>query len=98
MFETIHEGRELPQFTIRQLDLPDLLDWQVSESHYVLCKVQVVGLRNRSDLPAREDRPKLEADLQVESIQVVGYTPINTKEIERKEFESLIGKVKSGEM
>ena len=98
MFETMHEGRELPQFTLRQIDLPDILNWQVNGSYYVLCRVEMTGLRNRSDLPASEDMSKIEADFKIQSVRAIDDKPIDIKEIEKKEFEKIVSKVKSGEI
>lgn len=93
-----HEGRQLPSFTLRQIDLPDILKWEVGGEYYILMKVEMTGIRNMKDLEQPSDQPKIEADFQVESVRPVGDKPIDTKSIEKKSFEKLVGKIKSGEL
>lgn len=92
-----HDDRTLPTFTLRQIDLPEILQWQVGGKYYVLMKVEMTGLRNMKELNSREDKSKVEADFQVQSIRAVGDKPIDPTVIEKKEFEDMVAKVKSGE-
>ena len=92
-----HNGRELPVFTLRQIDLPEIVKWQVNGLYYVVLKVEMTGVRNRFDLPAKEDQARLEADFKIVSIRPIGDTPLDTKSIEKKEFEDLVVSIKSGE-
>jgi hypothetical protein len=93
----IHEDRELPMFTLRQIDLPDILKWQVGGKYYLVMKVEMVGLRNRKDLDAYNDRPKVEGDFQVMSIRALGDKPVDATTIEKEDFKNVVTKVKSGE-
>jgi len=92
-----HESRQLPQFTLRQIDLPDILKWEVNGKYYIVMKVEMTGLRNMKDLDA-EDSAKIEADFRVLSIRPVGKLPIDATTVEKADFEKLVAKVKSGEM
>lgn len=92
-----HGDRELPCFTLRQIDLPEILKWEVNDKRYILMKVEMTGKRNRKDLDAPEDKSKVEADFEVMSIRPVEDEPIDPKAIEKADFERTIAKVKSGE-
>lgn len=59
--------RELPEFSLRQEDLPELLTWQVGGKYYLVMKVEMVGLEKMSDLEGKLDSSKLEAEFKVES-------------------------------
>ena len=91
-----HGERELPYFSLRQIDLPEILQWEVNGKYYVVMKVEMTALRNRSDLDSKDDKPKMEADFQVHSIRPVDHEPVDAKALERKDFEGLVGKIKSG--
>ena len=94
---TYHDDRELPYFTLRQIDLPDILKWQVNGQYYLVMKVEMVGMRNRKDLEAY-DATKMEADFQVLSIKPAADYDLDTTTVEKKDFQDLVGKVKSGGM
>ena len=96
--EPYSEGRDLPSFTLRQIDLPDILKWNVGGEYYILMKVEMIGLRNMKGLEQESDQPKIEADFQVESVRPIGDKPVDAKSIEKKSFEKLVGKIKSGEL
>ena len=90
------EGRELPSFSLRQIDLPDFLQWQVGSQHYIVMKVEMTGVRNRKDLEQSNDQPKMEADFSAISIRALGDEPVSAKEIEKKEFDELVVRARSG--
>lgn len=92
-----HNERQLPSFSLRQIDLPEIVKWEVNGQYFLLVKVEMTGVHNRSDLPSLEDKSKKEADFTVLSVRAVDKYPIDTASIEKKEFEDLVTKVKSGE-
>ena len=85
---------ELPRFTLRQLDMPDVRNWEVGDQKYIIMRVEMVGKRNRKDLPAREDRGKVEGDFQMLNIKVLGDEPVDAKSLESKHFEMVVAKAK----
>lgn len=96
-YDPIHQGRELPSFSLRQIDLPEILEWEVNGKYYLVLKVEMVGKRNRKDLEAPEDKQKIEADFQVQSIRSLGDKPVDASTLEKKEFEKVVAKARSGE-
>jgi len=99
MFEDIyHDERDLPEISLRQIDLPEILKWKVGGKYYLIIKAEMTGIRNMRGLPQSSDEPKIEADFQVTSIRALGDKPIDVKAIEKKEFDNLVGRVKSGDL
>ena len=99
MYESVmplHEGRELPQFTLRQVDLPEVIRWEVNGEYYLVMRVKMTGKRNRQDLESKEEKQKIEGDFEVMSIKALGDKPIDAKTLEQKHFESIVAKAKSG--
>lgn len=92
----MHQGRELPQFTLRQIDLPEVLTWEVNGKYYLILQVEMIGKRNRTDIEAPEDKQKIEADFQIMSIRALGDKPIDRKTMEQQAFEEIVAKAKSG--
>lgn len=91
-----HDGRVLPAFRLRQIDLPEILEWQVNGRYYLVLSVEMTGVDNNKGLNM-EDEHKLEATFQVLSVRAVGDKPIDAKALEKADFERTIAKVKSGE-
>ena len=94
----IHQGRELPRFTLRQIDLPEVGQWEVNGQYYLVMKVEMVGKHNRSDIEASEDRPKIEGVFEVHSIRALDDKPVDVKTIEREAFEQTVARAKAGEV
>jgi hypothetical protein len=92
------EDRELPSVTFRQIDLPEILKWEVGGQYYIVAKVEMTGLRNMKNLDQKSDQHKIEGDFQLLSVMAVEDKPVDTKKIEKKAFEKLVGKIKSGEL
>jgi len=90
------QGRQLPMFTLRQIDLPQILNWEVGESYYVVMKVKMTGKNEQVNLPAPEDQSKMEANFEMQSIRVLGDKPVDAKSLEQKDFERVIAKARSG--
>jgi hypothetical protein len=95
--ETYHDERELPYFTLRQIDLPEIAKWQVGEEYYLLMKVEMTGVGVRSDLEGKEEKKKMEGQFKVKSVGAVDSQPVDLKAIEKRDFEQKVAKIKSGE-
>jgi hypothetical protein len=97
-YETYHESRELPSFSLRQVDLPEIVKWQVGSKYYLVLKVEMTGVSNRSDLPEASDQGKLEGSFKMLSVRAVEDKPVDVSEIEKQDFNRFVAKVKSGEV
>lgn len=91
-------GRELPEFHLRQEDLPDLLTWKVGGQYYIVMKVEMVGVEKMNNLPESSDHPKMEGRFIVHSMRALDDKPIDTKTLEKQEWDKMVAKVKSGEI
>ncbi len=91
----MHEGRELPSFSLREVDLPDVEHWEVGKSYYLVMKVKMTGKRNREDIHNKVDKQKIEGDFQIHSIRPLDDTPINVEALEKADFERVLTKAKS---
>lgn len=89
-------GTELPRFTLRQIDLPDVTEWEVGSQKYIVMKVEMVGKRSRKDLPSKEDQSKVEGDFQMLNIRPLGDEPVDAKSLASKDFERVVALAKSG--
>ena len=92
----MHEGRVLPSFTLREIDLPEIRFWEVNGEHYLILKVKMVGKRDQRVSDAPEDNEKLEGDFEVRSIKSLGDKPIDRKTLEQQDFERVVARAKSG--
>ena len=92
----IHEERELPKFSLRQIDMPDVREWEVGDQKYLIMKVEMVSKRSMKGLPEREDRAKVEGDFQVMNIRALGDEPVDAKTLASEDFERTVAKAKSG--
>lgn len=93
------EGRELGYLTFRQIDLPEILQWEVNKEYYIIVKVEMTGNRVMKNLDApNSDRNKMEADFEIKSVRALGKEPLDLKTIERKDWENTVGKALSGEL
>ena len=92
----MHEERKLPQFTFRQIDLPEVIDLEVGDQKYIIMKVEMIAKRSRKDLPAREDQDKVEGDFKVMNVKVLGDEPVDAESLASKDFEESLAKAKSG--
>lgn len=93
------EGRTLPQFSLRENDLPDLVTWEVGDKRYVVMKVEMVAKNSGSAYGFEEniDRSKLEGTFRMLSVRTLGIEPVDAKSLETKEFNDVMAKVLSGE-
>ena len=88
--------RQLPSFSLRQIDLPEVRDMEVGEELYIVMKVKMTGKRSRADLPERQDQGKVEGDFEMHSVRVLDDKPIDIKTLEARAFEAVLTKAKSG--
>ena len=86
------EGRILPNISFRQIDLPEVVTWQIGEQHYIVVKVKMIAKRSREDLPP-EDQNKIEGDFSMLSVKALGDQPIDAKSLERREMSNLTAKI-----
>jgi len=94
----MHQGRELPRFDLRQIDLPEILGWPVNSTHYIVVKVEVVSKNNRKDIESPQDQQKIEAGLQILNVKALGDEPIDAKALEKQDFENVVARAKSGQL
>lgn len=92
----MHGEKELPEFTLRQEDLPELLTWEVGQSYYLVMKVEMVGLEKRNDMPNGNDSSKMEAEFEVKSVRALTEKPVDAKMLEKEDFNRMVMKVRSG--
>jgi hypothetical protein len=92
-----HEDRLLPQFTLREIDLPQVTEWEVNGEYYIVMKVKMVSKRNQRVSEAPEDRQRIEGDFEMRSIKALGDKPIDGKRLEQEELEKIKAKALSGE-
>jgi len=93
-------GRELPRFSLRQEDLPEIRSWEVNSKHYIILKVEMISKRNEkaSYLDDSGDRDKMEGSFQVLNIKPLGNTPVDAKTLERADWERTVADAKSGKI
>jgi len=89
--------KELPEFYLRQDDLPEMLQWEVGGSYYLVMKVEMTEMEKKANLKSKLDKSKMEAKFQVHSIRALGNKPVDATTLEKKDFEDTVAKVKSGE-
>jgi hypothetical protein len=94
------QGRELPQFNIREIDMPDLATWEVGDKKYVVMKVEMVAKQSGNAYGFKEDVDKrsIEGTFRMLSLKTLGYETVDTKKLESAEFNKVMAKVMSGEM
>lgn len=94
----MHQGRELPRITLREIDLPEVKTWQVNGKYYVVMKVEMVGKRNRKDIEAPEDKEKIEGDFEILTVKALGEKPVDAKTLEQQHFEQTVADIRSGKI
>ena len=99
MYDTampMHEGRILPSFTLREIDLPEVKVWKVNEEYYLIVKVKMTGKRDQRISEAPEDKNKVEGEFEVHSIKALGDKPVDVKTLQQEDFEKVKVKALSG--
>jgi len=96
----MHEGRMLPSVSFSQLDLHEVIHWEINEQYFLVVKVEMTGKHNMEflhDSPANEKK-KVTGDFRIMSVQAVGHKPIDLQSLERQEMEHIRGKALAGEL
>lgn len=91
-------GRVLPEFTLMELDMPEIKEWQVNDEKYMIVKVKMTGKRTRTDVDSDLDKARIKADFKVLSIKALGDEPVNAKGLADKDFERVTADAKSGKV
>jgi hypothetical protein len=96
----LSQGRELPIFSLRELDMPEVRQMEVGDKRYVVLKVEMIAKNSGRSLGYVEgnDSSKVEGEYRVLSIRALGHDPVDARTLESEEFNNVIAKVKSGEM
>ncbi len=91
------QEHQLPQFTLRENDLPDLANWEVGQDYYIVMRVEMIAKRNRKDLTSKVDQVKIEGDFEMHSIKPLGNKPVDATELERQDFEKVKAEALAGQ-
>ncbi len=94
----LHEGRQLPHFTVSELDLPEVRTWDVNREYFLVMKVEMTGLHNAEDFTdIKNEQSKLFGEFRMVSLRALDNTPISAEMLENAEFDNLKTRVLSGE-
>ena len=90
-------GRELPTFSLRQEDLPELRAWEIDGKYYLVLKVEMVAKTSAKMMGVEEssDKQKVEGTFKMLGVKALGNKPIDIESIEKADFEQTVAKVKS---
>lgn len=93
-------GRDLPQFSLRQEDLPGVSVWEVNSQHYLVLKVELVAKQNTKSMGINnmEDREKVEGTFQILNIKPLSNTPVDAKTLEKQDMARVVADLRSGSM
>ena len=91
----MHEGRELPSFSLRQIDLPEVMNWEVNGQYYLVVKVEMIGKHNNPELPVKNEQAKIEGVFKMLNVKAVGNLPIDARALEKQDFENTVADIKS---
>ena len=94
----MHGELSLPTVSFTQVELPELVNWEVNGEYYLVLKVKQVATRNHSHLDSKEDRAMMEADFQITSIKALGREPFDANAAAKADFENTIAQVKLGRL
>ncbi len=70
-------GRRLPSVYFRELDLPEVKEWEIGEKYQIVIQVEMLGKENMKADPAfnkapQKDKRSLEGHFQIVSLKAVG--------------------------
>lgn len=89
----MHEGRELPSFTLREIDLPQVRTWEVNGKYYLVVQVEMLSKNSMKDYEATESgREKIEGYFKVLSVKEL--PPKEANKESRKSFEGALAKAR----
>jgi hypothetical protein len=94
----MHQGRSLPQFSLREIDLPNLKKWQEGQEYFLVVKVKMVGrnLVEEYQVVDKNDAGKLEGNFKVLAVKAL-ESETDVQKMSSKEFELHTAKILSGE-
>lgn len=92
----MHEGRDLPFFSLREIDLPQVRTWEVGGQYYLVIGVEMTGKREmKHNLPStvpQSDKNKIEGDFKITSVQLL--PPKEEHKKQRQAFENSLAKAR----
>jgi hypothetical protein len=92
----MHEGRDLPEVTFREIDLPQVRTWEVGGKYFLVIGVEMTGKRERKyNLPegaSSADEKKIDGDFKLTSVQLLPEKESN--KLEREAFERSLAKAR----
>ena len=76
-------GSRLPSFYIRELDLPEIREWEVGDNYLLVVRVEMTGKENMTDSPEfgqapRKDQRSLQGRFKATSVKAIGESLDNT--------------------
>jgi hypothetical protein len=94
--QPMHEGRDLPFITLREIDLPEVRVWEVGGKYFLVIGVEMTGKRERKySLPEgapSSDENKIDGDFKITSVQLLPEKEAN--KMEREAFEGALAKAR----
>ena len=92
------EGRDMPSFSMRQEELPEIEAWEVGGKYYLVLKVEMVEKSNSKAFGYDDsrDKGKLEGRFKMLNIMALKNTPVDAKSLEAKDFKRVVAGVRSG--
>lgn len=78
-------GRKLPSVYFRELDLPEVREWEIGSKHQIVIQVEVLGKENMKAHPEfnkapQKDKRSLEGHFQIVSLKAVGEKDKHSRE------------------
>jgi hypothetical protein len=91
----MHEGRMLPSFSLREVDLPQVRRWEVGGRYYLIIEVEMLGKNSMKDYEAPESgRDKIEGYFRMNSVKEL--PPKEANKESKRAFEGAIAKARGG--
>lgn len=93
-------GRDLPVFSLRQEELPELRSWSINGKYYLIVKVEMTG-KNVASIYGKVDsgdKGKMEGTFEVLSVKALGDTPITVDNLEQADFEKKVAKARTSKV
>lgn len=94
----MHEGRDLPFITLREIDLPEIPMWEVGGKYFLIIGVEMTGKREaKYSIPEgapESDKVKMDGDFKITSVQTLPEKEAN--KMERQAFEGALAKARGG--
>lgn len=93
----MHQGRELPTFRLREIDLPNVTTWDIGKEYYIVMKVKMIGKEMQQSSEARQDAHKVEGTFEMTSIKPLGDKPIDERQLVQEDYEKMKATALSGD-